>query len=321
MALAGGALAPATGGASLLLDAPAVFGALKGPGYVAPPTGLDPMIQQDQAMRDKFMALLPQLTGEQQQVLMKQLGLADNLNNTITNPNATSVAQLQLQKATAANESAQASQASGLGGADAAVARRNVGYNTATLGGGEDLAAALTRAQEVATAQGQEGSVLSSAGGEIGNAMNTATTAGVALNSQAGTLAGTQQGQALSAQEFNIGTKNALQQSMMKLVAGGISGYFGTKGAAGGTPSFGNQVMGEEDSADAGTGGITGVGNGQALGVLNGSPSTPGTGPVPQDVFDSMPESPNPTNSLAGYGRGQPPASAMPISGPGSYGY
>lgn len=93
-------------------------------------------------------------------VFGEQGDLAGNLQNTINNPAAASVAHEQLNQALQANEAGQLSQAAGIGGGNAFLARRTAANNIAGLNSKAGQDAALLRAQEVAAAQQNLGNVL-----------------------------------------------------------------------------------------------------------------------------------------------------------------
>ncbi len=93
-------------------------------------------------------------------VFGQETGLANSLQNTISNPGAASVAHEQLNQALQANEAAQLSQAAGASGGNAFLARRGAANNIAGLDAKAGQDAALLRAQEVAAAQNNLGGLL-----------------------------------------------------------------------------------------------------------------------------------------------------------------
>lgn len=99
-------------------------------------------------------------------VFGEQTGLAADLSHTIHDVNAPSVAQEQLAQTLQGNEAAQLGAASGIGGGNAFMARRNAANNVAALNAGAGQDAALLRAQEVAGAQGNLANVLGTQGTE-----------------------------------------------------------------------------------------------------------------------------------------------------------
>lgn len=114
----------------------------------------------------------------------RQIQFSDTLNDTITNPNAPSVAREQLAQATQANEATQLSQASGATGENAFLARQGAARNIAAANQTEAQQAAEIRAREVATAQGQLGNVLGQVSQEDINRYNTDTATGGASNQE-----------------------------------------------------------------------------------------------------------------------------------------
>ncbi len=92
-----------------------------------------------------------------------EMSLADMLNNTIQNQNAPSVAAEQEKQSLQANQATQLSQASGVGGQNAFLARHDAGNNMAALGAQDAQTGALRRAQEVQGAENTLGSVLGTA--------------------------------------------------------------------------------------------------------------------------------------------------------------
>lgn len=141
-----------------------------------------------------------------------QMGLAANLQNTISNPNASSVAQIQQQQAFAQQMAQQQGLAAAMGrGGNAALAARTAMNNVGGMGGAEAGAAALQRAQETATAQGQlenvlqqgAGNALQVAGQDAANQQNTNL-----ANQQAAMAAASQNAQQTQqASQFNAANK------------------------------------------------------------------------------------------------------------------
>ncbi len=115
--------------------------------------------QNYQTGRD-LLGQLDQGRAEHQQALGGQNKLLGSLNNTINNPNATSVAQTQNVMSNDASARRQLGAAAGSSGPNAFAARRQalqaIGQGNAAAG----QTAALLRAQEVANAQQQSGNVL-----------------------------------------------------------------------------------------------------------------------------------------------------------------
>jgi hypothetical protein len=150
--------------------------------------------------------------------------LLGSLSNTITNPNAPSVAATQLTQTTGANDRTQLASAAGVGGANAFAARRAA---MSTIGATDQAAAgqaAALRAQEVAAAQAQSGSVI----GNMATAANTneatnATAAGAAANTEAKT-----QGQVDSDQVGANNKDNDTNNALGKAFVGGASKVLGS---------------------------------------------------------------------------------------------
>lgn len=95
-----------------------------------------------------------------------ETGLANSLNNTINNPNASSVAQSQLTQGADNLARQQLGIASGVGGANAASARRQAAQNIGQIGMAGDQASAIVRAGEVGQAQGRLADVLNAQAGQ-----------------------------------------------------------------------------------------------------------------------------------------------------------
>lgn len=142
-----------------------------------------------------------------------QNNLATSLGNTINNPNAPSVAHEQLAQALNANDATQMSGASGIGGENAFLARRNANNNIAGLDAASGQSAALLRAQEVAGAQNNLGNVLGQQSGEASGMFGTNTNAALAYN-QLG--AGTK--------ESDLGNQTAQRGQNIDLTKGAFTG-------------------------------------------------------------------------------------------------
>jgi hypothetical protein len=101
----------------------------------------------------------------------EQHSLADSYRQTISDPNAASVAREQLGQALSAADATQASQASGVSGENAFLGRRNASNNMAGLAAQAGQSSALVRAGEVANAQTGLGNTLGAMGNEAGGAI------------------------------------------------------------------------------------------------------------------------------------------------------
>jgi hypothetical protein len=98
--------------------------------------------------------------GEHDQAVFGQNRLSDQLNNTINNPNASSVAQVQNVMANDASARQQLGAAAGVQGPNAFAARRQALQAIGQGNVGTNQTGALLRAQEVANAQNQQGNLL-----------------------------------------------------------------------------------------------------------------------------------------------------------------
>lgn len=133
---------------------------------------------QNFAARNAFLDKAGQQDPGLDKVEGQQQALVGSLEDTIHNPNASSVARTQLAQTMDANGRQILGTAAGVGGANAYDARRAglnalAGANTQAVGN-----SALVRAQEVANAQGQEGGVLNQAAGGLQARQNTNVEAG-----------------------------------------------------------------------------------------------------------------------------------------------
>lgn len=150
------------------------------------------------------------------QVNAGQNQLLGNLNRTINDPNAPSVARAQLAQTTDANGRQILGTAAGVGGANAYDARRAAlstlaGANTAAAGQG-----AVLRAKEIADATSTAGNVLNQQGQAAQARQNTNVGAGIDLTHTAATSQASQQG-------LNQKTDEANQGKNLKLAGAGLS--------------------------------------------------------------------------------------------------
>lgn len=120
-----------------------------------------------------FMNQLGKDSGMVDQAFQGQTSLAGSLNNTINDPNATSVAGTQLVAGQNDLARTQLAQASGVGGPNAAAARRQASINIGQSGADLNQQQALLRATEVNNAQGRLGQVLGQQADEGQSAYNT----------------------------------------------------------------------------------------------------------------------------------------------------
>lgn len=181
--------------------------------------------QQAQALR----ALAGQSRAQQNQVFGQQTQLVDNLNTTIHDPNASSVARTQLQQGLGQIANQQLSAAAGVGGQNAFLARRNALNNIANATAKANEASGLARAAEVQGAQNTLAGVLNSQGAGARDMYKTDTGAAgdysrLALEGQKG-----QQGMDQAADEA---TRKNRQTFSMGVIKG--LGDEATAGATGG---------------------------------------------------------------------------------------
>lgn len=174
---------------------------------------------QNFAARAAFLAKAGQQDPGLDRVEGQQQALVGSLENTIHNPNASSVAQTQLAQAMDANGRQILGTAAGVGGANAYDARRAAvnalaGANTQAVGN-----SALVRAQEVATAQGQEGGVLNQAGSGLQDRQNTNVGTGVALSNTASNAQQANQGLNQKTNEDNQKQENNNSGARLKFAS------------------------------------------------------------------------------------------------------
>lgn len=130
------------------------------------------------SVRNAFNAKLAASGAQSNEAISGLGGLADSLNNTINNPNSSSVAQIQLGKGLDAAGRQQLGSAAGVSGENAFAAKRQAMNNIGTLANQTNQNAALTRAGEVASAQGRLADVLGTKGQLAQSMYNTNTGAG-----------------------------------------------------------------------------------------------------------------------------------------------
>ena len=164
----------------------------------------------------------------------QQSSLADAYRQTISDPNAPSVAREQLNQALTAADASQESAAAGASGENAFLARRGASANMAGLAANAGQSAALARAQEVANAQQGLQGTLGSEANEAGGAVNTYTGLGLNYANTAGTeeMGGNANVTAQRGQNIQAG------ESVGKDVAAGVSGAVNPAGAVGGALNF-----------------------------------------------------------------------------------
>ncbi len=162
--------------------------------------------------------------------MAQQNSLADAYRRTISDPNAPSVAHAQLDQALGAADATQLSQAAGVGGENAFLARRGAANNMAGLAANAGQSAALLRAQEVEAAQKGLGTTLGAEAGEAGQAYGQNTGLGLNYSQTAG-----QEEQAGNA---NVTNQRGQNIEIAKSIAGGASGATNPAGSSGGALNF-----------------------------------------------------------------------------------
>lgn len=150
----------------------------------------------------------------------QQQGLADSYKRTINDPNAPSVAHMQLVQGLGNIANEQQSMASGHSGEGGALARTNAAANIARAQVGANQTAALQRAKEVADAQTGLGATLGSMNNESQGIYGTNLGAAHGFESLAQTAATAKEKQAVDA---NIADADAKNKRFDKTV-GGIGG-------------------------------------------------------------------------------------------------
>lgn len=209
--------------------------------------------QRNFATSQHFLSQLGQYGAQYNQAQQGQTALAGELNNTITNPNAPSVARSQLEQGLGAIVQQQDAQAAGANGAGAALARQNAAKNIGEAGATENQQQGLLRANEVANAEGLEGQVLGQQANEAGQMTNIGTTAA----GNFGQLAGGEQGNQESLTQS--GGKNQLTTLGTIASAGGQAAAAASDVTEkdGVKPADMDDFLSKISSATGGEGGIT----------------------------------------------------------------
>ena len=166
----------------------------------------------------------------------QQQSLADAYRQTISDPNAPSVAREQLNQALGATDATQLSQAAGASGENALVARTTAANNIAGANAAEGGQAALLRAQETSAAQAGLGSVT----GAMANEENTAYGANTGLGSSYSTLAGNME---LGGNTNETAQNTANKQLGASLAQSGASGASGASAPSGGSSGAGAAAL------------------------------------------------------------------------------
>ena len=146
----------------------------------------------------------------------QQQGLAQSLNNTINNPNAPSVAGAQLTAGADQIGRNQLAMASGVGGPNAAAARRQAALNIGNEQSQLNQQQAQRRVGEVQGAQGQLGGVFSNLAGQGIQQYGQDLSGAATFSGQAGAGAGVNQGANLDAKKAS----NAAWGGFMNGLAG-----------------------------------------------------------------------------------------------------
>jgi hypothetical protein len=145
-----------------------------------------------------------------------QMGLAASLNDTISNPQHSSVAANQLGASLDDTNRTQMAAAAGVGGPNAFAAHRQAMQNIAFNGDREAQAGALLRAQETASAQGQLGNVYGSLQSQGATQYGQDTGAATAFS-----------GQAMAGAAGDAAAKAAAAKANQDLVLGAANGGAG----------------------------------------------------------------------------------------------
>jgi hypothetical protein len=248
------------------------------PTPVAAPAGLTSGQSTDQAAIQQFLASLSGSASQEQTGFGTQQKLSQILLNLVTNPNATSPAQTQLQETTSANEADQQAQAAAAGGGP--LARRNAAYNTAMLTGKADLDAAILRGKETEAAAGEAGQVAGAEANEGAQMYGTNTSAAANFANTSAQLARDQ----TQLDEYNDQQQQAYKGRLLTtlgtLASGGsLLGYSKLFGGAG-TGGFDDSASSIDEALAPSTAGST-VSDSDLLDANVGgtAPSTPSINP------------------------------------------
>lgn len=185
------------------------------------PTGQNPIkdpnvaqqVSQNVGIRNQYLGQQPQDRQMVTDAYGRETGLADSLNNTISNPNAPSVAQGQLTQGADMAASQQLANAAGVGGANAGAARRQASINLGSIGSDLAQSKALARANEIQNAQQGLAGVLGNQGSQ-GLSLNSSDT-----NAAHG-FAALAQGGASDQQNAQLGVDAANKKRQSDYVAG-----------------------------------------------------------------------------------------------------
>lgn len=166
----------------------------------------DPNVAQQVAanyqIAQKYRESLSEYTTQQRDALAGQKDLVATLNDTIHNPNASSVAQQQLGAGADAIARGQLSAAAGATGPSAFLARRNATANIGASQSALNQTQGLVRANEVAAATNQ-----------VGGALNSMQTGARGMYDSTGTLAKDYSALAESGQEADQGLNAKADQT------------------------------------------------------------------------------------------------------------
>lgn len=190
--------------------------------------GMRAQVAKNIATADYYSGLAQTYNTSLQGTMGSQQDLAKMYQQTISDPNAPSVAREQLNQALQANEATQLSGASGASGANAFIARRNAANNMAGLNAKAGQAGAELRAGEVANAQKGLAETYAALGNEAGNAY----AANTGLGATYAGLGATQESAANSNETIKSGQNKQLASDWGKGAAAGASGAANPAAAA-----------------------------------------------------------------------------------------
>jgi hypothetical protein len=176
-------------------------------------------IAQQQGVQNQDLANAMRGGQMLQQGFQGETNLANSLNNTISNPNATSVAGGQLTQGENQNVLGQMGQAAGVGGQGGAAARLMATQNIGNINAQTNQAKGLQRAQETAQAQQNLAGVLNAQAsqGQQYSGQNQSAAHGAATNAMEGATGN--QGQTKDAQNKDNAAYNGLLNKGLSALA------------------------------------------------------------------------------------------------------
>jgi hypothetical protein len=173
----------------------------------------------DQATSQNLLQQIANYQAQQQSAFGGQSNLANTLYNTITNPNAPSVARTQLGEGLDAITRAQLGASAGTSGVNAANARLAAMGNAADAAAKTNQAQGLVRAQEVAAAQGNLGNVYNSEQQGAGAFANVLGNTGVGEGKTAESAGGENQTLLEKENEYNAKQNSNLAGTIGNFIA------------------------------------------------------------------------------------------------------